>query len=180
VPTFTLIDQDGGPVTEADFRGRLTVVSFVYTRCPVPEFCPLVMRRYQELQREMARDDRLAAARLLAITLDPAFDRADVLQVYAAARHADAGRWRFATGDPEPVARLSRSFAVYSERNGVTLDHTLATALVDQHGRVAALWRGSRWSSAEVLAAVRRAIQAGEGAAAQSVRSPSDSQGHTR
>jgi protein SCO1/2 len=180
VPPFALIEQDGRPVSEVDLRGRLTVISFVYTKCPVAEFCPAVMRRFQELQRQALADPTLAAVRLLAVTLDPAFDTPDVLRAYAAARHADPARWRFATGDPAQVAQLSRAFAVYSERNGVTIDHTLATALVGGDGRVAALWRGSRWDSPEILASVRSASGAGAGRAVQSFTSEPVTQGHTR
>lgn len=156
LPAFALVDERGRAFTDADLRGHPTVVTFIFTRCPVPEFCPLVTSRFAELQRMLARDRSLPRdTALLSITLDPAFDTPPILEAYARAKGADAARWRFATGKPDDVQRVARAFSVYVERNGALLDHTLATALVDAGGRVVEIWRGNGWKSAEVAAALR-------------------------
>jgi protein SCO1 len=159
VPAFSLSAHDGRPFTAADLRGRLTAVTFVFTRCPVPEFCPLMVKRFQQVQREVGRDRLLRSrnnVQLLSVTLDPAFDTPPVLQAYARAMGAVPGRWHFLTGDPAAVARLTSAFSIYTERNAVTLDHTLATAVVDAEGRIAEIWRGNGWTAADVLGALRR------------------------
>lgn len=156
LPAFALVDERGRALTVADLRGHPTVVTFIFTRCPVPEFCPLVTSRFAELQRMLAHDRSLPRdTQLLSITLDPAFDTPPILEAYARAKGADAARWRFATGKPDDVLAVARAFSVFVERNGALLDHTLATALIDDEGRVVEIWRGNGWKTAEVAAALR-------------------------
>jgi protein SCO1/2 len=156
LPAFALVDERGQALTDASLRGHPTVVTFIFTRCPVPEFCPLVTSRFAELQRMLARDRSLPRdTQLLSITLDPAFDTPPILEAYARAKGADPARWRFATGEPDDVLRVARAFSVYVEKNGALLDHTLATALVDADGRVVEIWRGNGWKTAEVAASLR-------------------------
>jgi protein SCO1/2 len=78
-----------------------------------------------------------------------------VLAAYAEAKRLDPARWRLVTGAAEEITRLTRAFAVHVERNGVLLDHTLATALVDADGRLVEVWRGNGWRAREVVAALR-------------------------
>jgi protein SCO1/2 len=156
VPAIDLIDQDGRGMTSADWRGHATVVTFIFTRCPMPEFCPLIAAKFKRLQDVTAADARLKErVRLVSITLDPDHDTPAVLRDYALAKGADFSRWRFGTGTREQVAAFTRAFAVHTEQNGPLLDHTLATALVDGEGRVVEIWRGNQWEPQEVLEALR-------------------------
>jgi protein SCO1/2 len=155
VPAFALVDQRGDAFTAARFRGRRTALTFIFTRCPVPEFCPLMVQRFREVERAVARDRALDDVRLVAVTLDPRFDRPAVLEAYAAAKQVDPARWRLLTGSVDEIARLTTAFAVHVERNGVLLDHTLATAVIDTDGRVVEIWRGNRWTATAVVAALR-------------------------
>jgi protein SCO1/2 len=155
VPSFTLLDQDGDRVTEADLRGRETILTFIFTRCPVPEFCPRIGRNFQSLQAELGPTS--AGPRLLSISIDPGHDTPAVLRAYGESLGADFGRWRFATGTEEQVSMLARLFAVRTERNGATLDHTLATALIGPDGRVVEIWRGNAWKPEEILSRRRTA-----------------------
>ena len=156
VPSLSLVDQDGRTITEADLLGHATLVTFIFTRCPVPEFCPLVASRFTQVQAALASDRSLPrSARLLSVTIDPAFDTPAVLKSYAQAIGANPERWRFAGGDPDHVMRLARAFSVYVERNGALLDHTLATALIDGSGHVVEIWRGNGWKIGEIVDALR-------------------------
>lgn len=152
LPAFALIDQEGTPLTADDLRGQRTILTFIFTRCPMPEFCPRIMSRFRDLQRTIAADASLADVRLLGVTLDPEHDRPEVLAAYGRAAGADFSRWSFATGSPEGVDVLTRAFAVHVQRTGVLPDHTLATALIDAEGRVVEIWRGNGWETDEVLA----------------------------
>lgn len=156
VPSFALVGQDGAPVTAQALRGHRTALTFIFTRCPQPEFCPLMVKRFQQVQRALTRDHALADVRLLAVTLDPDFDTPSILTAYARAMQADPSRWTFATGTTEAVRTLTRAFAVHTEKNGVLLDHTLATAVLDAEGRVVEIWRGNHWSVDDVIATIRR------------------------
>ena len=156
IAPFALIDERGQAFTDADLRGHQTIVTFIFTRCPVPEYCPLVTARFKALQTTLARDRSLPRdAQLLSVTLDPAFDTPEVLAAYGAAVGASPERWRFVTGDPDAVMRVARAFSVYVEKNGAMLDHTLATALVDRDGRIVEIWRGNAWKLDEVTTALR-------------------------
>jgi protein SCO1 len=152
VPPFALVDQRGEAFTQDRLRGRRTAVTFIFTRCPVPEFCPLMVQRFREIERVLARDRELDDVQLIAVTLDPRNDTPAVLEAYASAKEVDQARWRLLTGSPDDVAGLTRAFAVHVEKNGALLDHTLATAVVDGDGRVVEIWRGNRWTVAEVVA----------------------------
>ncbi len=155
VPALELIDQDGKELTSAGWRGHATVVTFIFTRCPMPEFCPLIAAKFKKLQDATAKDARLKDVRLVSVTLDPEHDTPAVLREYGLAKGADFARWRFGTGTREQVAAFTRAFAVHTEQNGPLLDHTLATALVDGDGRVVEIWRGNQWQPQEVLDALK-------------------------
>jgi protein SCO1/2 len=153
VPPFTLVDQDGRTMTEGDLRGHATVMTFIFTRCPVPEFCPLMAKKFQSLQSTLANgSDKV---RLLSISIDPEHDVPAVLREYGQSLGADFGRWRFATGSAAEVQALTKLFAVRTERNSGSLDHTLATALIGPDGTVTEIWRGNAWKPEEVLAKIQ-------------------------
>ena len=156
LPSFSLTTSEGLPLTSADLRGHVTAITFVFTRCPVPEFCPLMVRRFQEVQRELESSGSPPSVQLLGVTLDPAFDTPQVLREYAISKRANPARWQVATGDRDEIARLTSAFSIHVEQNGVLIDHTLATSVVGRDGRIAEIWRGNGWSSAELLDVIRR------------------------
>ena len=158
MPELSLVTETSAPFTRAAFDGHVTALTFIFTRCPVPDFCPLMVKRFQEIQRELAADPALADARLVAATIDPEFDTPEVLQAYGKAMRANPARWTFVTGAPAGVETLTKAFAVHIERNGVPLDHTLATAVIDRQGRIVDIWRGNGWKAQEVVASLRATI----------------------
>lgn len=159
LPAFSCLTEENLPLTAASLRGHATLLTFIFTRCPVPEYCPAMALRFAQLQKAILTAPGFAGqARLLSITLDPEFDRPEILKAYGEAVGANPAVWQFATGDKEAIAALTKSFAVYTERNGVTLEHTLCTALVGPDGRILQLWRGNGWKIDEVLPALAAAI----------------------
>ncbi len=156
VPAFHLIDQDGHGFSEADLAGRFTVVTFIFTRCPVPEFCPATTSKFKALQGAIATDAKLQdQANLLTVTLDPEFDRPEILRAYGEAVGADFARWHFLTGETQAAGDFARAFSVFAERKAGTLDHTLCTTLIDPRGHIVDLWRGNGWQPADVLGSLR-------------------------
>lgn len=155
VPPFSLIDERGRPVTEASLRGHSTVITFIFTRCPVPEFCPAMALKFASLQESLvASGTPTGSVRLMSVSLDPEFDRPEILRMYGDAVGANPAIWGFATGETAEAATLAREFSVYTERDGALLNHTLCTALIGPDGRVRELWRGNAWKTSEVLAAL--------------------------
>lgn len=157
VPFFGLTNQDGARITSDTFRGQPFVLTFIFTRCPVPNFCPRISHNFFDLQEAIKADARLAQkARLLSITLDPAFDTPPVLKSYADFQKADLQVWTFATGEPAQVTALTQEFAVFVQPEGGSISHGLATALVGADGSVIKIWRGNEWKPSEVIDELRK------------------------
>ncbi|MDH4063527.1 MAG: SCO family protein [Acidobacteriota bacterium] len=151
---------DGSAVSLAAPRGRVTAVTFIYTRCPLPDFCPLMDRRFAELQHRAARDAGLAGrVRLVSVSFDPATDTPARLAEHATALGADPAIWQFATlADPAAIDRFAATFGinVIREADG-TITHNLRTVVIDRTGRVAAVHDGNLWTADELLADLRSA-----------------------
>jgi protein SCO1/2 len=158
MPPFNLTNQNGERISLDTLRGQPFVLTFVFTRCPVPNFCPRMSNNFEELQTSIKKaSGTLAKARLLSVTLDPDYDTPKVLSDYAGFHHADPKIWIFATGEEKDIDSLTRAFSVYRQTEGGTISHGLATALIDRNGRIERIWRGNAWTPAEVS----EAIQAG-------------------
>lgn len=156
MPEFSLTDQDGKSVTLETFRGQPLVLTFIFTRCAVPTFCPRMTSNFSDLQKLIkAENGAVAKTRLLSITLDPAFDTPEILEQYGAHSNQDPNIWRLAGGNPKEVDALTQAFSVYRQTEGGTLSHGLATALVDSAGKIVKIWRGNAWTPAEIISEIR-------------------------
>ncbi|MGI8957550.1 MAG: SCO family protein [Chthoniobacterales bacterium] len=156
MPVFSLRDQDAKPVTLESFRGHPFVVTFIFTRCPIPNFCPRMSENFAELQKAIqASADSLAGTRLLSISFDPQFDTPEVLKQYAQNAGGDPAIWTFATGEPAEIQSLTKAFSVLVQPESGTISHSLATALIDRKGRIVKIWRGNGWTPADVLPEIR-------------------------
>jgi protein SCO1/2 len=160
-PDVRLVDQDGHERHLSEWRGHVLAVTFIYTRCPMPDFCPLMDRQFAAVQREASSDPQLKdRVRLLSITLDPSFDTPPVLLAHARGLGADPGVWSFATGVPEDLDRFGSRFGVSVMRSGPSeseIVHNLRTAVLDPDGRLTTIFGGNDWSAADLLKELRRA-----------------------
>lgn len=139
-PDFALTDQNGARVSLTDLRGRWLLLDFVYTRCNGP--CPILTSLHVELQRALAPELR-ERVRFVSISLDPEYDTPEVLARYAQARGADLATWSFLTGPPAEVAEVVKRFGVGTLRSADgSIDHVVATFLIDGQGRIARRWLG--------------------------------------
>jgi len=155
MPAFSLTNQNGERVSFDTFRGQPFVVTFVFTRCPVPNFCPRMSNNFEELQAAIkSGSGPLVTTRLLSVTLDPAYDTPKILSEYAAFHNADSKIWTFATGDEKEIDALTRAFSVYRQNEGGTISHGLATALINRDGKIERIWRGNAWTPAEITEAI--------------------------
>lgn len=156
VPFFGLTNQDSLRITAETFRRHPFVLTFVFTRCPVPNFCPRLSHNFAELQNAIKANPALAGTRLLSVTLDPAFDTPAILKKYAEYQQADPAVWTFATGEQAQIDNLTQSFGVYVQPEAGTISHGLATALIGPDGSVIRIWRGNSWQPVEVIAELRK------------------------
>lgn len=117
MPGFSLLDQQGRETTSLDYRGHVVLVDFIFTRCP--DVCPMLTTKAAWLQRSLpARPLGGAPISLISVTVDPAYDRPEVLAAYAQAYDADPDRWRFLTGEPEAIQLLMADFQQVADLTG--------------------------------------------------------------
>ena len=158
LPDCALVDQRGAAFRLADFKGRALAFTFIFTRCPLPDFCPLMNRNLAIAQRELSSDETRTNWHLLSISFDPEYDTPTRLAEYARPYESDAAHWTFATGATEEVRKLGGAFGLMVARNGAMIDHTLRTVVVDAAGRVQKIFVGNEWQAAELTAEMRRAM----------------------
>jgi protein SCO1 len=161
VPDAALVDQDGKPRRFAEWRGHAVALTFVFTRCPLPDFCPALDRSFARLQALVKTDPVLGArARLLTISFDPEHDTPAVLHKHASRLGADPKVWEFLTGDVAVVDTFGRHFGLTVERQAgdTGLTHNLRTAVVDPSGRLVRTWRGADFALDEVASELRKAL----------------------
>ena len=154
VPDHALIDETGKPFPMSSLRGHRVALTFIYTRCPIPDFCPLMDKHFTTVQDAIRKDPELADVQLMSVTLDPEFDTPAVLAQHAKALGADPARWHFVTGKAEDVLGFARRFGVIAEPGDASnpLVHNLRTAVIDAEGRFVKAHSGNMWSPAELVA----------------------------
>jgi len=167
-PDATLVNQDGKQFNLQQHRGRALVLTFIYTRCPLPDYCTLMSNNFAEINRELNGSQELRdRARLLSITLDPAYDTPKVLRSYGAAHTENYGsekfeRWEFATGKPEEIKRVANFFGLSYMQDGEQINHSLRTAVIAPDGKLYKLYRGNEWKPSEVLNDLRELNRANQ------------------
>lgn len=145
IPDFALYNQHGELVRRDTFRGKNLVVNFIFTRCMSPTMCPASTMSMAQLQKR-AKEAGLDQFELVTITFDPDYDTPGVLYDYGKGYGVDFGNFTFLTGDPQAIQDLMRQFGILVMEKDGTLNHTMATILVDGTGRVIYRREGSIWS----------------------------------
>jgi protein SCO1 len=160
VPDETLIDQDGKAFRVSSLRGAPMLLTFIYTRCPLPDFCPRMDAYFLSVQKALADGRLRGPVRLLSVSFDPGFDTPAVLKAHASSLGADRRIWTFATAPAERVeawgARLGLS-VIREAGDPSDLTHNLRTAVVDARGRLVTVLDGNRWTVDDALAALASA-----------------------
>lgn len=161
VPDVEFVDETGARRRLSDWQGHTLAVTFIYTRCPLPDFCPLMDRNFAEVQRKVLENDSLAQrVRLLSVSFDPEHDTPAVLLDHARRAGADPRVWHFATGDLEKIAGFAEDFGVSVMRNGDdpgNIVHNLRTAVIGPDRRLITVLGGNEWKPADLLNALVQA-----------------------
>ncbi len=164
VPDFRLVNQDGRAVSLKQYRGKALLLTFIYTRCPVPEYCSLMSSNFAGIERELEKDaDLYARTRLLSVSFDPAYDTPKVLRSYGAATTGRYDKetfahWEFVTGTAEEVKKMAQFFGLTYVPEKDQFVHSLQTALVGTDGRLVKLYTGNEWKPTDVLADLARLV----------------------
>jgi protein SCO1/2 len=155
VPSFVLFDQEGRVVDSARFAGKQVMLNFIFTRCPVATMCPASTAKMMSLQK-LAREAGVKNLELVSITLDPAYDTPGVLKDYAQARGIDTSNFSFLTGPERAIKNLLTQFGVIAQFQGDILQHTLATLLIGEDGKIRHRADSSQWEPQEFVAKMRK------------------------
>ncbi len=154
-PDFTLLNQDGKKINFKQFRGGPLVLTFIYTRCPLPDYCPLMSQNFAAISREVQKNPALKEkTQLLSITVDPEYDKPKVLREYGAryAGSADFKKWTFATGSAEEIKSVAKFFGLNYWPEKDQIIHGLRTAVISPDGKVVKVYRGNEWKPEQILA----------------------------
>ncbi|PWT85137.1 MAG: hypothetical protein C5B57_03495 [Blastocatellia bacterium] len=156
VPDTKFVDQDGKRRTFASFRGSPVVVTFIYTRCPMPTFCPLMDQHFARIQETLKQDPALKGrVRLASVSFDPITDTPPVLKQHARNLAADLKTWSFLTGNRDDIDQFAARFGVsvvraLNDQRDIT--HNLRTAIVDGDGKLVKVYIGNEWTPEQVIA----------------------------
>ena len=161
LPQYHLTNQLGQAITTTQFKGQALAMTFLFTRCPFPTFCPRLANDFEEAQQKLLTlQGGPTNWHLLTISFDPEFDRPSVLKAYAQAHHYDPAHWTFATGDLGDVSALGDLFglAFWHDSTG-SITHNMRTAIIDANGRLQRVFEGKDWTSAELAAEIVKAAK---------------------
>src|SRR5262245_236721 len=139
VPDTTFVDQDGKTRPFSSFKGIPVVMTFIYTKCPLPTFCPLMDHHFASMQKPLKADAALRNVHLVTVSFDPVSDTPPVLKAHAKTLNADLSRWIFLTGDRDEIDRFASRFGVSIGReldNPKDITHNLRTVILDADGKL--------------------------------------------
>ena len=158
VPDFQLRNQDDEAIRLRQFKGRAVILTFIYTRCPLPDFCPLMMKHFDALNRQLASQPDLAQrVYLVGVSVDPEYDTPAVLKAYGKAFVTGRDpfeRLALATGAPAETLAMATYFGLSYSPDNAQIQHTLSTAIIGVDGRVVALLPSNSWRPSDALDAV--------------------------
>jgi protein SCO1/2 len=156
VPDFALVNQDGHRIHFRDFRGKTVLVSFIYTRCPLPDFCPRLNENFQQVQKLLSDTPAvLQQTVFLSISFDPQHDTPAVLRHYASLyRKAAPGKsppqWQFAVPAAKDLPDVAQFFGLVYEPDQAQIIHSLSTTLISPTGTIALWDHTNDWSPPEM------------------------------
>jgi len=163
VPDFKLTNQDGRAIHLAQFKGKTLLVTFIYTRCPLPNFCPLVTRNFAAINSSLSADPKIyAGTHLLSVSFDPEHDTPAVLRAYGTQYIGDDAKtafthWDFAVPAKSKLGEMARFFDVgMSDSSDGTITHTLSTTVIGPDGKVVQFYPGNEWTPDQLMDEVKK------------------------
>ena len=163
VPDYTLRNQDGKEIRLHQYRGKALLLTFIYTRCPLPEYCTLMSNNFAQVDRQLQQTPELYdRTHLLSVSIDPAYDTPQVLRSYGAA-HTERyeqetfSHWEFASGDK--VKEMAQFFGLQYFPENDQIIHGLRTVIIAPDGKVAKVYRDNTWKPEEAVNELKGTLQ---------------------
>lgn len=149
-PPFTLINQDNENVSLSQFEGKVVLIGFIYTRCPMPTMCPWTTDNFVEIQDDLG--SRFGDEVVLIMMSFDTYDTPESLKAYGEAYGADFSGWHFLTGDNAIIEEVMDGYKViYNDEGGGAFTHSMISVLVDQNGNIRKEYWGTDWKIGTVM-----------------------------
>ena len=163
VPDVALVDQDGRPLRIADYQGKALALTFIFVRCPLPEFCPRMTSHFAAIEKTLGADPALhEKTRLLSISFDTEHDKPEVLKAYGLpfqpAGKPPFAHWTLASGSADEVRRIAEFFGLEYLPDKGRFNHNLRTVVVRPNGTVFRVHKGSDWEPGDIVNDLRAAL----------------------
>ncbi len=167
VPDFTLTNQDGKRISMKDFRGKALAITFIYSRCPLPNYCILMSKNFSDLANQLKDSNLKDKIRLLSISFDPKTDTLAKLKEYGQGylgkgAEPDFTVWQLATGTDKEVKNIADFFGLRYEvdQNDKTqFNHSLRTIVITPDGKVQKVFSGNEWTPNDLLRELQKTIK---------------------
>ena len=163
LPEYRFTNQSGKIISTLDYRGRALALTFIFTRCPFPTFCPRVTGGFAEAQQILLTNFAAPTNwHLLSLTIDPEFDTPAVLKSYAQRNGGHPAHWTYATGSLLELTAIAEQFGLqfWRDQPGGLPNHNLRTVVIDAAGRVRTNFVGSAWTGAQLADELSQAARA--------------------
>ena len=157
VPDFALVNQDGKRIHFRSFKGDVLLVTFIYTRCPFPDYCPLVSKNFADIYAVIHANPKVySKVRLLSVSFDPTHDTPEALRKYAGTfqpitRGVPFDRWEFATAPSGELGKITDFFGVFFDSSQKQIIHTLSTSVISPQGTIFKWYQGGDWHPSDLL-----------------------------
>ncbi len=163
---FTLTNQDGKQISPKDFRGKVWAITFIYSECPLPNYCILMSKNFSDAANKIAADDNLKdKLRLLSISFDPKRDSPEKLKKYGLgylgenSKAKDFKIWQIAVGEDEKIRKIADFFGLYykiDEKDKTQFNHSLRTIVIDENGKIQKMFLGNEWKPEDLLREMKK------------------------
>lgn len=162
MPDVSFLGEDGATHALSEFRGRALAFTFVFTRCPLPDFCPRMSKHFSRARNLLAKTSGATGRhQFLSLSFDPAYDTPEILRTYARGyRGEDAERWMFGTLSADALKSIAPRLGLFAVEAGGSISHNLRTVVVDPAGRIHRLFDGNEWTPEDLADAMAVAVAA--------------------
>jgi protein SCO1/2 len=156
VPDFSFTNQDNKKISLSQYRGKTLLVTFIYTRCPFPDFCPRMSSNFAEIYKQLGTNPSLADTQLLSISFDPEYDNPKVLRDYgfSVSHTHDAAvfrHWQFAAASVADLPKVADFFALTVKPEGGLITHNLSTVVIGPDGKIVKWYHGGDWQVSDLI-----------------------------
>ncbi len=163
VPDFKLVNQSAKPIHLGQFKGKVLLATFIFTRCQMVDFCPRMSSNFAGIDKALAADPAMyAKTHLLSISFDPKYDTPEVLKKYGAAYMGKGAKesfahWDFAAPSEKDLATVEQYFDMGVTGEGASQMHSMSTVVIGTDGKVVAFYPTNDWKPEDVLAVMKKA-----------------------